>query len=64
MKLDRRDPEKLGQAYRRARAEGVSIALATRIKVDEYRDGPFMSADPGEHHSKTRQDIPLHDGGE
>lgn len=64
MKRDRRDPEALGHAYLKARAAGLDIDVAVRLPVEEYKDGPFMSADPAKHHSKTRQDVPLHDGGD
>jgi hypothetical protein len=34
---DLRDPERLGEAYQRARAKGRTIAWASKIRVRDYR---------------------------
>ncbi len=64
---DNRDPEALGNMIRAAKGElGISIleaadaAYEARLGwVPAYKDGPFMSADPAEHHSKTSQAVDL-----
>ena len=61
---DRRDPQVLGEAYLRARKLGASIEDAVSVPVRAYEDGTYMSADPADHHSKTRQDISLQEPGD
>jgi hypothetical protein len=64
--LDRRLPESLGNLIRNRPKGTVASEWADYIEADHdgigasiaiYEDGPFMSADPGEHHSKTPQTV-------
>lgn len=43
----------------------IDANQAILAAVPRYQEGPFMSNDPAEHHSKTPQDAPVPwDGGE
>ena len=54
---DLRDPEKLGKVYLWLRGAGVSIEESIKPQAKNYENGKYISCDPADHHSKTRQDI-------
>lgn len=56
---DLRDPQKMGEWYLKLRANGMPIEEAVEVGVAPYENGPFISSDPAEHHSKTPQNIDL-----
>lgn len=62
MPRDLRDPQGLGEGYLSLRALGVPIEMAVAVSVSPYDDGPFMSNDPADHHSKTQQHIDHQEG--
>lgn len=54
----------MGVWYRRMRENGMSIEEAASVPAPLYEDGSFMSSDPADHHSKTKQDINHQEGNE
>lgn len=60
---DLRDPLKLGELYLEMRGLGLSIDKAVTMPAEKYENGPFMSSNPEDHHSRTPQNIgDLYDG--
>ena len=64
---DNRDPESLGKMILlEAKEKGLRVSQAADLAyagrlgwVPAYKGGPYMSADPAEHHSKTPQSVDL-----
>ncbi len=56
---DMRDPEKLWKAISKRKKRNLtpSWGLLVRIDSPDYRDGPHMSSNPRDHHSKTPQTL-------
>lgn len=63
---DTRDPSLLGQAFLDLRDKAPKREKAPMtydrhhgalLSVPPFVGGPFMSSNPSEHHSKTKQDI-------
>jgi hypothetical protein len=54
---DLRDPLSLGDLYLEMRGLGVSIERAVTLPAEKYQNGPWISANPAHHHSKTPQTI-------
>ena len=54
----------MGEWYLTLRKTGMEINQAVLVGVPNYEDGGFISSNPAEHHSKTKQNIgDLDDGG-
>ena len=60
---DQRDPQLLGETYLKLRAKGVDVDTAVQMPVAPYENGPYISSDPADHHSKVDQTLgDLNDG--